>query len=111
MFDSYNDGECPQCKLAPGPAVAMELNREDHWECPVCHLQMLGSGGQVLILRERGSGNFKEPRVLAPHSIVGAFMCRQSTEDPWGSGGYFRSAEDLRTFLEQEVDAPDSTED
>jgi hypothetical protein len=109
MFQSYNDGECPQCALARR-TMAMQLNRDDQWECPACHLQMLGARGQVIILRERGTGRFNQPVVSATDHLVGAFMTRESAEEPWGSGGYFRDAADLPPVLEQEVFSPDDSE-
>lgn len=100
MFESYTDGACPQCALERQP-VAMRLNRDDHWECPQCLLQMAGSSAQVMILRTRGVGDFKQPVVSATDHLSGTFMTRQSHDDPWASGGPFRNADDLRAFLAQ----------
>jgi rubredoxin len=75
MFQSYNDGECPQCAL-DHRRVEMRLNQDDHWECPECRLQMVGSGGQVMLLRERGGGDFKQP------DGVRYRLCRRGLHDP-----------------------------
>ena len=103
MFQSYNDGECPQCAL-DHRRVEMRLNQDDHWECPECRLQMVGSGSQVMLLRERGVGDFKQPEVSATDSVVGAFMTRQSAEDPWTSDGGFHREADLKAFFDEIVD-------
>ena len=101
MFDHYNDGYCPQCALN-NKQVEMRLNREDYWECPVCNLQAAGSKSKFMILRERGAGEFKSDLVLATEYVIGAFVTKQSAEDPWQSGGAFRDEADFRDFIENE---------
>jgi len=102
MFDNYNDGYCPQCALQD-QEIEMALNREDYWECPVCRLQAAGGGGRFMILRQRGSGEFKSERVVATSHIVGAYVCAQSAEDPLASDGKYLDEAAFRTFLEREV--------
>lgn len=102
MFDHYSDGECPQCALNH-QEIAMRLNRDDYWECPVCHLQAAGSGPSFMILRDRGTGDFKGVQVLATESVIGSFMTRQSADDPWTSDGWFKDAAEFRDFIENEV--------
>lgn len=102
MFDNYSDGYCPQCALN-NEVVEMLLNRGDYWECPVCHLQAAGSKASFMILLERGAGYFKNHKVSATEYIVGAFVTKQSSEDPFESDGSFQDEEDLRSFIENDV--------
>ena len=102
MFDDYNDGYCPQCALQD-QEIEMVLNCGDHWECPSCHLQAAGGGGRFMILRLRGSGEFKSERVVAISHIVGAYVCAQSAEDPLASDGKYMDEAAFRAFLEHEV--------
>jgi rubredoxin len=102
MFDDYNDGLCPQCALQE-KGIEMLLNSGDYWECPVCHIQAAGGGGRFMILRERGSGEFKSERVGATGHIVGAYVCAQSAEDPLASDGKYIDEAAFRAFLEHEV--------
>jgi len=102
MFDNYSDGCCPQCALK-NESVEMLLNREDYWECPVCHLQAAGSKASFMVLRERGMGDFKGHRVSATEYVVGAFITKQSAEDPYQSDGWFKNEVDFRNFLENDI--------
>lgn len=102
MFDHYSDGDCPQCALKD-QEIVMQLNREDYWECPVCNLQAAGSGPGFMILRERGTGDFKGDLVLATEYIIGSFVTRQSADDPWASDGWFQDEAAFRDFIENEV--------
>ena len=102
MFDNFSDGYCPQCALEE-KQVEMLLNQGDYWECPDCHLQAAGGAASFMILRERGTGNFKEPRVGAAAHVSGAFVTKQSAKDPLDSDGWFEDEEELRDFLKNEV--------
>jgi rubredoxin len=102
MFDNYSDGYCPQCALEE-KRVEMLLNQADYWECPVCHLQAAGGGASFMILRGRGNGEIKEPRVGATAHVSGAFVTKQSAEDPLDSDGWFEDEAQLRDFLDNEV--------
>jgi hypothetical protein len=42
--------------------------------------------------------------VSATDYVVGAFMTRQSADDPWTSDGGFRREADLRAFFDEIVD-------
>ncbi len=99
MFDNYSDGYCPQCALVD-QQIDMLLNRGDYWECPVCHLQAAGSEGTFMILRERGSGDFRPDRVSATEHILGAFVTKESAEHPLQPGGWFQDEAELRRFLD-----------
>ena len=79
------------------------MNQGDYWECPACHLQAAGSASSFMILRGRGTGNFKENSVSATEHISGAFVTRQSADDPLDSDGWFEDESELRDFLEKEV--------
>ncbi len=102
MFDHYSDGYCPQCALQR-QQQDMRLNRDDYWECPVCHLQAAGSKASFMILRERGTGDFREPSVSATEHVSGAFVTKQSADDPRESDGWFKDEAELRQFIEHEV--------
>jgi rubredoxin len=102
MFDNYSDGYCPQCAL-DDKQVEMSLNRGDYWECPECHLQAAGGSASFMILRKRGEGKFQEPRVGATAHISGAFLTRQSADEPFDSDGWFEDEAELRDFLEKQV--------
>ncbi len=102
MFDHYSDGDCPQCALK-NQEIAMRLNRDDYWECPVCHLQAAGSKASFMILRERGTGDFREPSVSATEYVIGAFVTKQSADDPWESDGWFKDEAEFRDFIENEA--------
>lgn len=102
MFDDYSDGYCPQCALQD-QETEMQLNCGDYWECPVCHLQAAGGGGRLMILRQRGTGEFKKERIGASEHIVGAYVCAQSTEDPLESDGKYMNEVAFRAFLDHEV--------
>lgn len=102
MFDNFSDGYCPQCALK-NEEVEMLLNRGDYWECPVCHLQAAGSKASFMILRERGLGCFKGHRVSATEYVVGALVTKQSADDPYQSGGWFKDEADFRVFLENSI--------
>lgn len=102
MFDDYNDGCCPQCVLHDRE-IEMCLNRDDYWECPACQLQVSGGGGRCMILRQRGSGQFKRESVGASQHIVGAYVCAQSVDDSLTSDGKHMDESALRSFLEHQV--------
>jgi len=102
MFQSYNDGFCPQCAL-DGEDLAMLLNRTDYWECPRCRLQAAGSGGSITVLRQRGTGDFKSHREDATRYVIGALISRQRANDPFTMGAIFTSEEDFRRYLSLEV--------
>ena len=107
MFDDYNDGCCPQCALQDQERELL-LNRDDYWECRDCHLQVSGGGGRCMILRQRGSGQFKSERIGAREHIVGAYVCAQSPEDPLSSDGKHMDEAAFRAFLEHEVRQSDA---
>ena len=108
MFDHYSDGYCPQCALN-NQEIAMRLNRDDYWECPVCRLQAAGSGASFMILRERGTGDFKGDPVLATEYVTGSFVTRQSADDPWESDGWFKNEAEFRHFIDNEVQSGESS--
>lgn len=99
MFDHYSDGYCPQCDLQR-QQIDMQLNRDDYWECPICHVQARGSKASVMILRERGTGDFKTPPVSATEYIIGAFVTKQSADDPFESDGWFKNEAEFRQFID-----------
>lgn len=101
MFDNFNDGYCPQCALE-NREVEMLLNRGDYWECPECHLQGRG-GGSLMVLRERGRGDFKSYRLGATEHIVAVLILKQSAGDPYESDGAFRDEAEFRAYLANEV--------
>lgn len=76
MFDPFSDGYCPQC-LLDDRKVPMQLNVNNFWECPVCHLQAMARG-IFTILRTRGSGKWS-PRVAgtkATDEIIGSVLTK-----------------------------------
>ena len=79
----------------------MLLNQDDFWECPSCHLQAMGSQSSFMILRKRGSGDFKSYKVTASKYIVGALMTKESQEEPYQSCGAFQDENDFLTFINQ----------
>ncbi len=55
-----NNGHCPQC-LGEEKQVSVQLNSDDFWECPNCHLQILGLVPVFsIILPWRGKGEYRE---------------------------------------------------
>ena len=70
-------------------------NRGDYWECPECHLQGRG-GGSLMVLRERGTGDFKSYGLGATESLLGVLILKQSADDPYESDGAFRDEAEFR---------------
>lgn len=103
MFDPFSDGYCPQCLLEDkkNPLV---VNQMDFWECPSCRLQCVSDGISVLsIIRERGDGQLKD--IVATEWIKMFTLSRTPMNDITKSdGSTFRNEEELRGYLENEVE-------
>lgn len=100
MFDTFNDGQCPQCMLND-EKITMALNNSDFWECPKCRLQAhTGSYGMMALLRTRGSGQLRE--TLASEYINGFVLTKAGNPDyrSADSSG-FRTEQELRMFLDE----------
>ena len=68
-------GYCPQCYSAK-EQVLLQLNNDDFWECPNCHLQILGMAPVFSVtLPWRGNGmlkdNYYSPKGLHDTIIMG----------------------------------------
>jgi hypothetical protein len=105
MFTGYADGYCLQCEL-DNQQIPMQLNRGDFWECPNCHLQASGNGGRFMLHRTRGVGDFKSYTTLATEYIVGNYVVKQSTTDPYAVDGFIFNEEDLRQFIQHDIRNP-----
>ena len=103
MFDSYNDGYCPQC-LLDDKKIQLVVNQMDFWECPACRLQFVSNGVSILsIMRERGEGRLKD--ILATDWIKRFTLSRTYPNDITKSDGTRFSAErELREFLERGIE-------
>ena len=71
------NGYCPQCR-GEDKQYLLQLNSDDFWECPDCHLQILGMVPVFsVILPWRGSGvlkdNYYSPKDLHDTIITGYF--------------------------------------
>ena len=104
MFDEFNDGFCPECMLK-GKQTGMILNGGDFWECPDCHLQAHSAAwGFLAILRTRGRGDFKTTK--ATEHVDGVNLAKVGVGEHWNKiEGVIRSEEDLKSYLEREVEA------
>ena len=98
MFSSFSDGFCPQC-LLDNREIVMNLNRQDLWECPCCHLQGAGRAGGLMLLNVRGSGTFRQKATAATDFIVGALLTKQKEDDPLTPGGAFTSETEFRELI------------
>lgn len=100
MFDTFNDGFCPQCMLG-GNLNEMLLNNTDFFECPECRLQVAFNQVGVAIMRERGNGKLKETK--ATERYGGVFLYKESNTDKGVATHIIDSEAKLREYLEKEV--------
>jgi len=102
MFDTVNDGYCPQCML-DDKRVALNINANDIWECPSCHLQMHNCNFFFMaVMRRRGYGNIKS--ISAIGQVRGKIITKASVEDEFKADtSGFRDEDDFRNFLKNEV--------
>ncbi len=102
MFDSFSDGYCPQC-LLDDQNTPMAQNTRDFWECPTCRLQARSGGGVLVILRTRGDGRLRENNTKATSFVVGWFLGKADSDDPFHGSSPFDNEAELREFLSTQV--------
>ena len=102
MFDSINDGYCPQCML-DNKRVALMINADDIWECPDCHLKLHNSNFFFMaVMHQRGHGDLKN--ISAVGRVKGKILTKASMEDEFKADtSGFRNEDEFRVFLEKEV--------
>lgn len=105
MFDTINDGLCPQCLLGER-SVALVINADDIWECPECRLQLHNCNFFFMaVMRQRGTGNLKN--INAPGHVHGKVLTKASMKDEYkAEPSGFKDEGDFRDFLENEVEEP-----
>lgn len=105
-FDQLFDGYCPESKLS-GKSVRMRLNANDFYESEATGLQIAVSypGVQAAVLKQRGSGKFKNTVSYADSLENGELLSPQQSERfPFCSDDVFADHQHFAHFLEQEVE-------
>ena len=105
-FDQLFNGYCPESKLN-GNTVKMRLNSNDFYESEATGLQIAISypGVQAAVLKQRGSGKFKNTVSYADSLENGELLSPQKTERfPFFSDVVFADQEQFAQFLEHEVE-------
>lgn len=103
MSTIFNDGYCPECQLS-SEEVKLMLNRDDFWECPKSNLQLAVYGIDAVTLKFRGTGKFKDVPVYGTDEICGAALSRAEGDSILPSNLFFNSQEELRNYLQTEVE-------
>ena len=81
-LDQMWNGYCPESHLK-GKRVKMCLNNNDLFESEETGLQIvIIKGFQAIILKKRGSGNFRSPRIEAHNMLNGELLSPQLTSRP-----------------------------
>ncbi len=100
-------GYCPEC-LLEGNVVRMRLNKDDFYESVETGLQVcMIPGVQAVILKWRGTGDFREAITYASESDAGELLSPQNTDHaPFNSPTEtFEDGDALKKYLEETVEA------
>ncbi|WP_155800960.1 hypothetical protein [Pontibacter sp. BAB1700] len=84
--------------------MKLMLNKDDFWECPKSNLQLAIYGVDAVTLKFRGTGKFKETPVYGTDEICGAILSRAEENSIMPSNLFFNSHEELRRYLQFEVE-------
>jgi hypothetical protein len=78
----YCDGYCPVCQIE-GKNINLRINTDDFWECENCNLQFTHPDNfTVVIMKVRGSGQFRKKSPFGSESINGAIYFGSNSENP-----------------------------
>ena len=105
-FDQLFDGYCPESKLS-GKRVRMRLNTNDFFESEATGLQIAISYPEVqaAVLKQRGSGTFKNSISYADSLENGELLSPQNSERfPFCTDVVFVNQQHFAQFLEEEVE-------
>lgn len=91
-------GQCPECLLM-GKSINMIKNMFPFWECPECHLQISIEEGNAIILRNRGTGDFKYDL----STFKNDFFLEKSDSNSHRNGKIIIDAEQLKKFIKTKV--------
>lgn len=104
MQTFLNDGYCPECQLNDED-IALQLNRDDFWECPKSHLQLAVYGINAVVLKFRGVAQFRNEITKGPDHIDGAILTGAKNDTILSNDVLFNSETEFRDYLENEVEA------
>ena len=99
------NGYCPESHLK-GKRVKMCLNNNDLFESEETGLQIvIIKGFQAIILKKRGSGNFRSPRIEAHNMLNGELLSPQLTSRPPfnSTGDIFEDSEEIEKYIKNIV--------